>query len=74
MLFNLIERRHQCGTTAITSNIKLSAWGKYLGDATVTAAVLDRLAMTAIRLGIDGPSYRHQRAETSASDSGPDLE
>jgi len=60
--------------------IKLSAWGKYLGDATVTAAVLDRLAMTAIRLGIDGPSYRqhlaHLRAETtaSASDFGPDLE
>ena len=78
MLFNLIERRHQCGATAITSNIKLSAWGKYLGDATVTAAVLDRLAMTAIRLDIDGPSYcqhlAHQRAETSASDSGPDLE
>ena len=24
-------------STAITSNIKLSAWGKYLGDATVTA-------------------------------------
>jgi DNA replication protein DnaC len=24
MLFNLIERRHQCGSTAITSNIKLS--------------------------------------------------
>lgn len=78
MLFNLIERRHQCGSTAITSNIKLSAWGKYLGDATVTAAVLDRLAMTAIRLDIDGPSYRqhlaHQRAESPASDSGPDLE
>jgi hypothetical protein len=78
MLFNLIERRHQCGSTAITSNIKLSAWGKYLGDATVTAAALDRLAMTAIRLDIDGPSYRqhlaHLRAETSASDFGPDLE
>jgi DNA replication protein DnaC len=76
MLFNLIDLRHQRGSTAITSNIKLSAWGKYLGDATVTAAVLDRLAMTAIRLDIDGPSYRqhlaHQRAEPLESD--PELD
>jgi len=27
MLFNLIDLRHQRGSTAITSNIKLSAWG-----------------------------------------------
>lgn len=35
-------------------------------------AILDRLAMTAIRLDIDGPSYRqhlaHQRAEPVESD------
>ncbi len=76
MLFNLIDLRHQRGSTAITSNIKLSAWGKYLGDATVTAAILDRLAMTAIRLDIDGPSYRqhlaHQRAEPVESDAEPE--
>jgi len=28
-----------------------------LGDATLTAAILDRLAMHAIRIDIDGPSY-----------------
>ena len=74
MLFNLIDLRHQRGSTAITSNIKLSAWGKHLGDATVTAAILDRLAMTAIRLDIDGPSYcqhlAHQRADPVESDAG----
>lgn len=52
--------------TAITSNIKLSSWGRYLGDPTVAAAILDRLAMRALRLDIDGPSYRqhvgHERA------------
>jgi DNA replication protein DnaC len=58
MLYNLIDHRHGHASTAISSNIKLSRWGRYLGDATVTAAILDRLAMQAIRIDIDGPSYR----------------
>jgi DNA replication protein DnaC len=66
MLFTLIDRRHQRASTAITSNIKLSAWGKYLGDATLAAAVLDRLAASAIRLDIDGPSYRQHLARQRA--------
>ena len=48
------SRQH--ATTAITSNIKLSAWGKYLGDATLAAAVLDRLAANSIHIDIYGPS------------------
>ena len=67
MLFTLLDRRHTKVATAISSNIKLSAWGKYLGDATLAAAVLDRLAETCIRIDIDGPSYRqhlaHQRVK-----------
>lgn len=67
MLFTLLDRRHSHASTAISSNIRLSAWGKYLGDATLAAAVLDRLAATSIRIDIDGPSYRQflarQRAE-----------
>ena len=57
-LYNLIDKRHGRSSTAVTSNIQLSNWGHYLGDATVTAAILDRLAMQAIRVDIDGPSYR----------------
>ena len=71
MLWSLVDLRHQRSTTAISSNIKLSEWGKYLGDATVTAAILDRLAMTSVRLDIDGPSYRqhvaHERARAAGS-------
>jgi len=67
-LFNLIYRRHGKASTAITSNVALSDWGRYLGDATVAMAILDRLAMLAIRIDIDGPSYRkhvgEQRAKT----------
>lgn len=72
MLFTLLDHRHNTASTALTSNIKLSAWGKYLGDATLAAAVLDRLAATSIRIDIDGPSYRqflaHQRARQSGTE------
>lgn len=66
-LYNLVDRRHTHASTAITSNIELSDWGRYLGDATLTAAILDRLVMHAIRLKIDGPSYRQQVAEQRAN-------
>lgn len=63
-LFNLLDLRHGRTSTALTSNIKLSDWGRYLGDATLAAAILDRLAMRALRIDIDGPSYRQHVAET----------
>ena len=47
-------------------------WGRFLGDATLTAAILDRLAMHAIRIDIDGPSYRqHVAAERSGQAAPP---
>jgi DNA replication protein DnaC len=71
MLFTLLDRRHGHTSTAISSNIRLSAWGKYLGDATLAAAVLDRLAATSIRIDIDGPSYRQFLARKRAENQEP---
>ncbi len=68
-LFNLIDRRHGKFSTAVTSNIDLRKWGRYLGDDTVAAAILDRLAMHAIRINIDGPSYRQHVAAARAGRS-----
>ena len=80
-LFNLIDKRHGHAATAFTSNIKLSAWGRYLGDPTLAVAILDRVTMKAIRLDINGPSYRQHVAEERAKkrgaklpDDGPDPE
>lgn len=72
-LFNLIDRRHGKASTAFTSNIKLSAWGHYLGDPTLAVAILDRVAMRAVRLDIDGPSYRQQVAKDRAKKRGAKL-
>ena len=66
-LYNLVDRRHGRASTAVTSNISLSDWGRYLGDATLTAAILDRLAMHATLIDIDGPSYRQHVAEERAA-------
>jgi DNA replication protein DnaC len=65
-LYNLVDRRHGCSSTAISSNIELSEWGRYLGDAIITRAILDRLVMNAVRVRIEGPSYRQQVAEDRA--------
>jgi len=67
-LYNLIDRRHGRVSTAVTSNIALSDWGRHLGDATLTAAILDRLAMHAIRIDIDGPSYRQHVGQARTAD------
>ena len=69
-LYNLIDRRHGRASTAVSSNIALSDWGKYLGDATLTAAILDRLAMHALRIDIEGPSYRQHVAHERAAGRG----
>lgn len=65
-LYNLIDRRHGKVSTAFTSNIALSDWGKYLGDVTLTAAILDRVAEHAVRIDIDGPSYRQHLGQKRA--------
>lgn len=70
MLFNLLDQRHLARSTAITSNIKLKGWGRYLGDATLVGAILDRLAMSAIRIDVDGPSYRQHLAKQRARKGG----
>lgn len=70
MLFDLLDRRHTRAATAMTSNIKLGAWGQYLGDATLAAAVLDRVVERAIRIDIDGPSYRQHTARERARQKG----
>ena len=69
-LFNLIDRRHGRVSTALTSNIAMSDWGHYLGDTTIAMAILDRLAMHALRVDINGPSYRNHIAEQRARKRG----
>jgi DNA replication protein DnaC len=42
----------------MSTNLRLSEWGRHLGDVALAAAILGRLAMHSIRLNIDRPSCR----------------
>ena len=63
-LFQVINHRYLKYSTILTTNVGIADWATTFGDATVAAAMLDRLLHRATVVGIDGPSYRlrhHQR-------------
>jgi len=63
MLFTLVDHRVGRASTLMTSNIKLSDWGGYLGDAALTMAILDRMIQRATRMEIEGPSWRDKESK-----------
>lgn len=63
MLFTLVDHRVGRASTLLTSNIKLSAWGGYLGDAALTMAILDRMIQRATRMEVEGPSWRDKESK-----------
>jgi DNA replication protein DnaC len=57
--FQVIAQRYQRGSVVITSNLPLAQWDTtFAGDATMTAAMLDRLLHHAHVAMITGESYR----------------
>jgi DNA replication protein DnaC len=67
-LFQVISQRYLKTSIILTSNRGVGAWGEILGDATVAAALLDRLLHRSVVLTLDGDSYRlrdhHARTDT----------
>jgi DNA replication protein DnaC len=58
MVFQLISRRYERGSTIITSNKSFAEWGQVLGDDVLATAILDRLLHHCHVIAINGPSYR----------------
>ena len=57
-LFEIIMRRHELRSTAMTSNRPLEDWGKLIQDVPAATAILDRLLANAEILQLTGKSYR----------------
>jgi len=57
-LFQVIAQRYSKTSTNITTTRPITSWGDILGDATVAAALLDRLLHRSVVLDITGESYR----------------
>jgi DNA replication protein DnaC len=57
-LFQVIAARYGKGSIALTTNLGIASWGRIFDDATVAAAMLDRLLHRSVVFNIDGDSYR----------------
>lgn len=58
LLFQLIARRYEQGSTIVTSNLSFGQWGSFLGNDVVASAILDRLLHHGSIINLRGESYR----------------
>lgn len=56
--FEIVLRRHERRSTAMTSNRPLADWGKLIGDVPSATAILDRFLHRAEIIDFSGRSYR----------------
>jgi DNA replication protein DnaC len=65
ILLSLLHKRYKLRrSTLITSNHVPDDWKAFLGDATLTTAILDRLLHCSVRVECRGKSYRLREAAT----------
>jgi DNA replication protein DnaC len=57
-LLEIVEDRHQAGSTVVTSQCPLKQWHEGIGDPTLADAILDRLVHNAYKIALKGPSMR----------------
>ena len=57
----IVEDRHMTASTIIVSQLPLSHWHEYIGDATIADAICDRLFQLANKFEMKGGSMRKQQ-------------
>jgi len=63
-LYQFINALYEKTSLIITSNKGFEEWAEYLGDATITTAILDRLIHHCEIFNMTGDSYRMKKRET----------
>ena len=58
LLFQILAERHEQGSVIITTNLGFADWTKIFGEASMTAALLDRLTHNAYIIECNWDSYR----------------
>lgn len=61
-LLEIMEDRHSSKSTIVTSQLPVTKWHTFIGDATLADAILDRLLHNAHKLDLKGESMRKARA------------
>ena len=57
-LLEIFVRRHEAGSTLITTNRPTQDWGAFLGDVPAATAILDRFLAHVTIVQMAGKSYR----------------
>lgn len=57
-LLEIVEERHNTGSTIITSQLPVQHWHETIGSATMADAILDRLVHNAYSVDIEGDTMR----------------
>jgi len=58
LFFQLMSRRYEHASTALTSNKSFEEWGEVFGDDVMASALIDRLVHHCHIVNIRGNSYR----------------
>ncbi len=70
LLFQFCAHRYERASVLITTNLEFSRWVEVFGDATLTAALLDRLTHRAHLLLFSGESYRFRESRKRLQEEG----
>jgi DNA replication protein DnaC len=68
-VLELLEDRHGCRATIVTSQFPIEHWHEAIGDPTLADAILDRLVHNAYKLSLKGDSMRKRLAAPKAEDT-----
>jgi DNA replication protein DnaC len=62
LMVQFFAERYEAGSVLVTTNLEFSRWSEVFGDATLTAALLDRLTHHSQVLLFEGESYRFRES------------
>jgi DNA replication protein DnaC len=62
-LLEILDDRHQCTSTIVTSQLPLKHWHDFIGDPTLADAILDRLIHNAHKVELKGESMRKKKSK-----------
>src|SRR4051794_7517170 len=65
----IMDDRHERGSTIVASQVRVDHWHEVIGDPTIADAVLDRLVHNAHRLLLKGESLRKRAANALMLDA-----
>jgi DNA replication protein DnaC len=70
LLFEVLSRRYEQGSTMLTSNLPFDEWTSVFGSERLTGALLDRLTHHVHILEMNGDSYRLASSQKRARTRG----